>query len=499
MKQVWTVKTDLLISHRILSAAAIVAAAAAVPGFYWFPHIADDLRSSWPLLDTYLHGAPVDWHAYVRDLVSIFRGNHFRLPNLLMPLVILLPKWLPALLSGAALCAILQLGAALGGFSRRPLPAVLFIAAMTLFFPWVDQMYLTSFQLPYLWGSAMSLWLMWLILRRRGRCAGVAALALATGLWHEALAGPLLAGIGALWVVSPRHRDRRAIYAAICLALGIGVIALPLFWRSFPTAHAFFESRQALVYPILLPTAAYAVACCAAAARPRQRMQEHVFMLTVALTAAAVTIYFNAGPRTDALGSVCALAGLCGFIPASRRPRWILSAIIFSAVLAHTAAVDNMCLRLRDETRRALAAARDNGTATVFARMTLREDAPWYLFQKPYYDWFAHRRPIEVLNATYFPGGTPIKVVPAVLRDFSPESATAVPGNAGVLLYRGYTVGPGDTPCSLDADFGRGSRRRDFHTVPFRARGDTTTYMWLHPDNAWPDFLLHPSPTNINR
>lgn len=485
---------------RIPLIAATMAAAAAVPGFYWFPHIADDLRSAWPLLATYLHGAPPDWHAYGRDLVNIFHGNHFRLPNLLMPLLILLPQWLPAIISGGALCAVYLLGAALGEFSRRPLPMALFIAGMTLFFPWVDQMYLTSFQLPYLWGSAMSLWLIWMILLRRGHCVGMSALALTVGLWHEALAGPVLAGIIALRAISPRHRDRRSLCAAICLALGIGVIALPFIWKPFSTAHSFFESRSSLVYPVLLPTAAYAVTCAVAVARTRRLGPAHVFMLTVALTAGAITLYFNAGPRTDALGATCALAGLCAFIPASPRPRWILPTVIFGAVLAHTAAVDAMCLRLRDETRHVLDSHRSTAVAaTIFAPMTLRENAPWYLFQKPYYDWLAHRRPLDIINATYFPDGRPIRVVPAPLRDFSPEHATAVSGDAGVWLYRGYMVGPDDTPQSLDADFGRGGRRRDFHTAPFRTRTDTVTYVWIHPDNAWPDFLLHPAPTNIDR
>lgn len=484
---------------RALCVAAIVAAAAAVPGFYWFPHIADDLRSAWPLLGSYLHGEPVNPAAYCEAAADIFRGNHFRLPNLLMPLVILLPKWLPAVLSGAALCAVYVLGAALCGFSRRPLPVVLFIAGMSLMFPWVDQLYLTSFQLPYLWGTTLAMWLILLMLSRKGHVAAVAALALAVGVWHEAIAGPVLAGIVVLRLVSPAHRDRRTAWAAVCLALGIGVVALPLFLRHFPSGHAFFESRPALVYPILLPTAAYAIVWCLMLARGRRPGAAHVFLLTVSLSAAAITLYFNAGPRTDALGSACSLAGLCGFIPASRRRRWFLSAIIFSAVLAHTAAVDAMCLRLRDETRHVLDAYRAGDGATIFAPMTLRENAPWYLFQKPYYDWFAHRRPLNVVARTYAAEGRPIEVVPEALRSFTPDSAGAVPGDAAIMMFRGYMVGPCGTPGWLVADFGRGARGREFHTVPFRTPADTTTYVWIHPDNAWPDFLLHPVPTNISR
>lgn len=55
-----------------------VAILAAV-GVALFPMISDDLNSIHAIRDTFIHGAPIDWNAYRKDVVDIFVTNHFRL------------------------------------------------------------------------------------------------------------------------------------------------------------------------------------------------------------------------------------------------------------------------------------------------------------------------------------------------------------------------------------------------------------------------------------
>lgn len=485
-------------ARRIVLIASMALAAVAAAGFALFPHIADDLYSANFIRDAYLEGRLLpDAADYVAALRHILHTNHFRLCNLLMPLIILLPRWIPALISGAALAALYLLAARIGRFADRPLRLGIFAAALAAAYPWPDQLYLTSFQLPYLWGPVAALWMLSLLWRGRGTPAGLALLGWAIGFWHELPAGALLAAALAAAVRYPAMRTARTAAAAAGLAGGVATVALSFIYNSTGGGFVPPAIHSASTFVFLVP----AVACLIAAAVCRRRLGMAGFCLAAATAASTVLcVYFCVGPRITAFGTLCALCGLMRLLPARqlmpRRASLAAAAVVIAAVAAHWTAATVMCARLDAENRAIIAAARP-GVATIYAPMTLREDVPAALLGKPYYDWWAHSRPRSVMEWMYAPAGGHIYVVPRELRTFSPDSARLIPGSVGMWLWEGHTVSAPVGTTLFTADYGLGPVTRWYCAVPFTA-GDGRLYYWVHPDGLSADFYGFHNPRSID-
>lgn len=482
----------------IIIAAVIVSAATAV-GFALFPHIADDLFSASLCRQSYLYGEPVSAEAYLDKVRSILYGNHFRLCNLLMPLVILLPRWLPAAISGIALFFIYLLAARLGRCDRRPLRFALLVLVLTVAYPWLDQLYLTSFQLPYLWGVAAAVGLLWLLLYEHDNCTLAAMAGYIVGFWHELAAGALLVTIVATCIRYPRMRRLSVALAAVGLGLGIATIAVSFLFSRSGTAYFLPEIHRVATVAFLFPSFIYLlVGTC------RFRYLDSLgFSLFVATaTSTAICFYFCVGPRTTAFGTLCALAGLFRLLPGRRLIPARLSAIsavmILAAVVAHYVAVDAMSRRLSRETKYILDAYSADPHGTVFAPMTLREDASPLLLGKPYYDWWAHSAGRRVFEWMYSTLRHTINVVPRDLRGFTPVEAAHVPGSESIFLYRGHVVALPGTPDRLVADYGLGPRERRFSAVTFRSGADGREYLWIHPESFDLDFYGFHNPSFIS-
>lgn len=104
-------------------------------GLWFFPFISDDLFSVVYFKDAFLHGGGVDLSVYCTNIRNIFEGSHFRLPNLLMPVVILLPKWIPAFISCLSIFYILRIGSQLGDFKSSWKGMTIFASGFIFLFP----------------------------------------------------------------------------------------------------------------------------------------------------------------------------------------------------------------------------------------------------------------------------------------------------------------------------------------------------------------------------
>lgn len=482
----------------VIIASVILSAVTAV-GFALFPHIADDLFSANLLQDSYLYGSPIRADAYFESLDRILCGNHFRLCNLLMPLVIMLPRWIPAAVSGIALFCIYILLARLGQCDTRPLRFALSVLGITVLYPWPDQLYLTSFQLPYLCGVAAAIGLLWLILYGPDSSVLAAATGYVVGFWHELAAGALIVTVVALWIRYPAMWRSSLCAAGVGLSLGVATIAVSFLFNSSGGGFVLPYIHRAATVVFLAPSFLYiAFAVC----RFRHLDRDGFALFVATVVAAGICLYFSAGPRTTAFGTICALAGLFRLLPrhrlVPRRLAAVLTAVILAIVAAHYVAVDLMSRRLAGQTEYILSAYAADPSATIFAPLTLREDASPLLLGKPYYDWWAHTRGRQVFEWMYATPGHPINVVPCELRDFTPRRGTRIPGSSSIFLYRGHTVAVAPVPSRLMADYGLGPRQRCFSQVTFRSEADGQEYMWLHPDLLGLDFYRFHNPSFIS-
>lgn len=479
-------------------ALALVAAA----GFYAFPYISDDLKSTESVKDTFLYGMPLDFGAYFRNIGVIFTENHFRLPNLLMPLIILLPRWLTALVSGIALWWTMAVAARLGRFSDNYLRYSLLVAGTMIAFPWTDQLYLLSFQAPYLWGAAMAVSIIYMILHRRESNPWISGiLCFVMGFWHEAYAAAILGGVICLLIFRRSYRTRSIVAAAAGLSMGILTDALPSLILGTWLQWGFFEGRMMLLYPYLILTAIYLLWAAAAYARGSRRISvTELFLLESAIASAILTYYFKTGARIDGLGVICALTGMIMLLPQGF-DRSKLSRIVAMAILAliaiHLAAVDAMCFRLRAETDYVVDQYRKNPDQVIFAPVTFRRYAPWYLLQKPHYDWFGHTATVREFTLAYGTERHPLRVVPKELRGFSASQGTPMAGSADLISWHDHMLCPAHPEAPgpwLNVDYGRGTRKLYFYIVPFRSEADGKDYLWFYPDQTLFEHIISSIP-----
>lgn len=476
-------------------------------GFWYFPLISDDLGSIAPVKPTYFDGEPVDFDVYFRWVRSVMESNHLRLGNLLMPFVILLPRWLPAAASGLAVAAIVYIGAKMCG-SRLPrlLSAAIMATFIMVAYPWIDQLYLICFQVTYLWGAAVALVLVHDILYRRLPAAASAAIALLLGLACESYAGPVVGGVVCLMLFYKEYRTRRMV--AILMALVVGLIfeAIPYIVFSNWLRWNFFSSRAYILHVFIAPAVAYAVAYLVLLPIYRKTIVNpaDLLLLEIAIASACLTEYFATGPRVFGFGTICCAIGLTRLASIafaggrSTSLGAIVAGILFLFDICHLVAVDIMCRKLRIETDYVVEQFLTTGGRPVFAPMTLRYDAPLLTLQKPHYDWFAHSAPRAIFFFTYGrPDSEWLTVVPEELADFVPGDGCPIEGNPTMRTYRGYLIGTEATPEVMLADYGLGMKMFDFNKVAFLHGEDGETYCWMYPQNTVIDQFFSPVPLRV--
>lgn len=286
-------------------------------GLGLFPYISDDLEHSRSVRDSFLYGEPLDWESYFNYAVSIFEYKHFRLSNLLMPPVILWPRWLSAALSCLALSFVYVSGARIGRFQRNPLKYCLYISAIVFFFPWVDQLYLLSFQVPYLWGAALAMLLLYLFISEtRAGSLCLLLTGLFVGIWHEAYAGTLFVGVVAVALCFKQYRTAKSMAAIVGLAVGILCDAAPLILLNKWDTGITLQGRMSLVYPFICVIILYIIVNAVQLVRrktARVCVPLNVLLSTAALTALLLALFFKSGARVSGVGIICAIVGLLQF------------------------------------------------------------------------------------------------------------------------------------------------------------------------------------------
>ncbi|MGM9861900.1 MAG: DUF6056 family protein, partial [Muribaculaceae bacterium] len=232
-----------------------------------------------------------------------------RFANVVGAVMLLLPRWLSAVLLGGAVAFSMVLSARIAGIWRKSVPAYIALVFLWVFaLPWNDKMLTLVFSYNYVCGAVLSLMLLSCALRaKKMSIIASFALALITGLWHEGFSGPVLCAIAALAVTHRRYRTKRIGAMLLGLALGIAYL-----WLAPGTANraAIFQGQlgDGLRDPFIAWY--YGVVCYAALAiviirvfvgHQRQAMASSPMFITMVvamLGAWNVWRYFMGGART---------------------------------------------------------------------------------------------------------------------------------------------------------------------------------------------------------
>ena len=461
--------------NRPLLIATLTAIAIAI-GLALFPAISDDL---WFTLD-FRDGINSASDFLSRALNSIIircKGDNARLANMIMVLCIPLPRIIPIAISAAATFLILLTGASLANCLSRPVVFPLWITLFLILFPWIDQLYILDFQMNYIWGTALSLTLLHLMLSPAPKLKLLIPTAILTGFWHEGFSGPILFLSILLFII---YRSRKYILTALLLLPGLITLCIPKF-SNF--AYATFSTRISVITVFLIPLLLFIILLTINLLRSKTRTRLNPALTTsllfLSLSSCTFMYLYPLGPRTGTLGITTSLIGICYLIPPLPKKlknlRIPTAILLYALIIIHLTLVDLQCARAGETTRKVIRTYQSQPLSTQYADLTLRPEAPLLCFQKPYYDWFAHLTTTTAFTLSYGSPDTPLRVVPAPFLTFTPEKSQPIPGTARLRRFRNLLVGPAPSTrpavIMLETTDSRGrTTHEEYYTVPLQPR-----------------------------
>ncbi len=472
-------------------------------GLALMPAFSDDILFSFPYRDYLLHGKPFEWRSIWDGWCFIYLHNVTRLSNMVAGVLLAMPRWVAAIFSSLALFYVYIKGLQFAKADTSRYKIAIWLAYIVFCLPWVDQLYLIDFQTNYIWSAALSLYITLAFYHRHdSHPALLFIIAIILGGWHEGFSAPIFASIIAVAWIYKEYRTRSTAIILIGLAIGMVFLATAPSFTLIPSPY--FGKRPWMIYPYLFPmliAGSYAIYAHYRHRLSRQLLIKVLVLMIPSVLSAFLMLYSMQGSRVGTLSIVFSGITLLLLTPQYGK-HTITSLLIYALMVAHLLAVDYQAYKAHIGTEKVLADHLAHLGETTYSDMVLREDAPWYCLQKPYYGWFNHSSTMTLFDYFYNPRGYAFDVVPSALKEFSTKKATKIPGDVGAYLFHGLTVVDIDVECHekryFVSDYGHGKMLREYTIWPFVCRQDGKRYAWAYPESTWIDHTLSPIPKSFN-
>ncbi len=496
----------------------LVAAVTAAFGLMYalMPRAGDDYWFMAGVMDNARTDGSTDW---LRGFCECWRwhiyNDNSRLSNILGPLTLFLPRWIPAMVSTAAVAwSLTLLGRMVGGSRpwRRPAAFSVVAAAFVLALPWWECVFTAVFAYNYLWPTPVMLWLMlWLSRLPRRRAWLMALIGMSFGAWHEIFSLPLLGGTVVLMLLSRRHRrlDVAAMAAGMLagcawVLLSPSVINRTGYWHR---VHPLSEEYHILWWLV----AAGAFLLLAAASLLVRRMRPrvlHPYTVIIACYAGVCAVSLVVSQAIRAawpiyllayVGIVHLMLGLWRGLRRPGRGAMAFSAAVWAFLLTHLAVAVPVAFTIHRQEQAIVAEyERTQGRVRpIVADFLLPQDAPILAFGKPYtglYSYYWHTGNM----ADYYNWPRP-ELLPRALAHYRAGMGAPVPGNLHARCYRGYFVAPMQECFAFPItagkiDYGMRLDINVLYCVRFRG-ADGGDYVYITPQQAPLQWLLGRSPS----
>jgi hypothetical protein len=466
-------------------------------GFALFPAISDDLGYAMSFRDFLKGREPFGFYMVTSNIKAHYLIDNARLCNVVAVLLAPLPRLIQAFVSTISIAYLFFCGIKYAKIQHNLFAISIWVAYLVICFPWIDQMYILDFQINYLWSSALSLFIIIAFVRQaKYSTFFLAFVSFIIGMWHEGFSFPLLISFIAIALLITPLRTLKTGVIIISMAIGFAYLAVSPSFRLTPIP--LYGSRMLMVYPFAIPTFVLLAIVLLRRIKINTRI---ALLLFPALISVALMIYSEKGSRVGSLSIV--FSGLCFFLLFPLKRKKDLAGIsIFFLIILHLFAVVHQAYKANADTSFVLNQYAKHPDKTIYSNMVLRENAPWYCLQKPYYGWFAHSSTISVFERFYGDGTHQILVVPQPLKSFSIENADQIAGDVHAFYINGYIVMPDSfgerQVITYNVDYGRGALYRNFMVVPFKNYHDGKCYSWIYPENTWLNQLTNSKPLSFN-
>lgn len=339
----------------------------------------------------------------------------------------------------------------------------------------------------------------WVALENKGG-AGDVFLFLLIGAWQEAVALPLIIGLGVLSIFYKEYRTRHIIIYAVALTIGLAWLFMVPGAREYRAeAGALFAFRMGILLAFAAPGGLYAVLCAIKLLRHRNLPAYQALLLAIAISSALIMLFIPAGPRLGTASVISSIAGITAIICEHRgRIVGAMSVLAYGFAIIHLLFVFGYSLHEQRVYRDVIRQYQQNPQEAIYASFTLREYAPLITMQKPYFDTYAHYSNIDRISKFYYTGPDSTfyyaTVLPAALKNINEDEMLAL--GEGFYAFRGLILGAPTSDCPaivwLEAD----GISTEYFTTPFTdSKGIRRA--WYHPNRATLRALLHPVPERL--
>lgn len=328
---------------------------------------------------------------------------------------------------------------------------------MILFLPWRDSIFVADYSLNYVYASAVTLPLLWLLgegrasLRRGPAFAGTLLLALLAGVWHEGFAAPMLAALGLLCLARRLRMGGWRWWAVVVLyflATCFIIFCPGILARSGREVGSRFGH---LTYKVIFDLAAVILLIGSAALltlfRAGRRMlreawENDSFILAsgVALAAGVLSIIVEHTPRTSFWPDLCALLALLILwrrpieaIMQRRLAPWI-AGILTLCCLAQSVLALTWQHKYYKEYQEVIALFENTDSETVYYDLILPQSVSKLTLNFPSRSaWFTDFQYYVLEMAYERPGAA---VVPTALRHLPQHPDTISPPGAATIVMK---------------------------------------------------------------
>ncbi len=443
---------------------ALLTVAASLFGMIYIvmPYVGDDYWYMLNLKD-YFDG-PRDYFPY-RELrqtwVWHFQLDNIRASNVVFTFFLLIPKWIPSLLSGVMLFVSLVLSARLAGAEGYKGAGVIVIL-YTFALPWYDSIFLLCFAFNYVWSTALMLTLIYYYFFFNGkvpRRLSVVIMPLlggALGIWHEGFALPVLTAVTVTMIVYPRRYFNlegllliASMMAGLLFLFRAEGLQIQLEQVNQPTDMVHRLCQVMKWSPLSVLFMATAIVCwCKRSTGALMKEPLMVFLLAAVICSFAIHLKIGLYPRVSWAGQVCSIVGLtkiCKVIYNQRLKKnkvldtMLLIAIVLTQVYLIRVSIETF--RVKDEINQANEAYLQSSTGEVFTSITTTFDASAFLLNRPFFEYFENPWYMKQIRK-YYRRDVAFSPVNDQLRYYIERDGTPMPGTQNLREFNGLYVMP---------------------------------------------------------
>jgi len=481
-----------------------------------FPYFSDDFWYLQHLHDYYFDKTTgIPWDELMATWEQHYLTDNIRLGNIVFTFFLLLPKWIPSLLSGLMIMLCFLLTTKICRIKAPSFHSAVLVCALYMFMlPWFDQMVILCFQFNYVWATVLALYVIYLLFVRPSSSYPLMFLAgLTLGLWHEGFGIPLLIGAAAIMVL---FRQRIFTWQHFALLAGLAIGSAFLF--SAPGAdnrinactivsiseNMLYTLKYTYTFEAFLLL--YVAMSFSKRYRPRLWHPFPIFLIVASLVSYGIHAMTFFAPRISWVSHICSIIGIimlirmlwadCRTEPVAIFTARAGSSIVMALLFAHMLTADIMSVRLRDEITTALDKYTHSDNGEIFTRITTQYDAPPLSLGKPYYDGMAYYWNLSMFQK-FIRKDVAFSPVPEELQFAGSDSGAPFRGTHGLRKFNGHLFMPmseSDMDClplkrnrvmKCTATFGKSHHKTTTALLcPFKSAADGQYYWYVYPLNT---------------